>query len=189
MSNTSASTGQVVFGIYYANRSLSADLESTFPTLNLIALRVKVKEGDSVISIARRVQQDLHLISSYSTVGLWELRRWTGVELDCFVNFLHLGDASGETLATSSLHLESISNGAEIEEAKEAFASAVKPAFCSPRWLEDNAVRGAFSNALDIEASVNGRGLDIGVFGSASRISQDDAEKLTDQLGASLLAV
>ncbi|TEA19529.1 Nonribosomal peptide synthetase 2 [Colletotrichum sidae] len=189
ISNTSASTGQVVFGIYYANRSLSADLESTFPTLNLIPLRVRVEEGDSVISMARHVQQDLHLISSYSTAGLWELRRWTGVELDCFVNFLHLGDASGETLATSSLHLESISNGAEIEEAKEAFVSAVKPAFCSPRWLEDNAVRGAFSNALDIEASVNGRGLDIGVFGSASRISQDDAEKLIDQLGASLLAV
>lgn len=146
-SRISASTGpanQVIFGVYYANRSLAEGLEATFPTLNLIPLKVQINDSDDLLSVAMQVQEDLHLISSHSTVGLWELKDWTGVKIDCFVNFLHLGEDPNKTLEHNNLSLEIINDPAEVERLTGAFGNARSSLACSAAWLEDNAVLDAF---------------------------------------------
>lgn len=89
-------SSDIVFGIYLANRShqLSGLPTLAAPTVNLVPLRVREALHASVLEIARNVQHDLHLISDVqnSRVGLWEIYDWTGVQIDCFVNFLTLPD-------------------------------------------------------------------------------------------------
>lgn len=84
----------VVFGIYLANRSHSIEGLPTLasPTLNLVPLRIKDVLSTSVVESAKSIQQDLHALSTLenSGVGLWEISDWTGVVIDCFVNFLSL---------------------------------------------------------------------------------------------------
>ncbi|GKT59886.1 non-ribosomal peptide synthetase [Colletotrichum tofieldiae] len=187
---------EVVFGIYYANRSLAANLESTYPTLNLVPLKVSLQHDLDILQVARRVQEDLHLISSHSTVGLWEVKDWTGVEIDCFINFLHLDDESTENLKQGDLAFESVSEAHEIESFRHIIGSSDSSTRCSTRWLKDNAVRDAFpvcvpsysdeskqrltkqQDALDIEASINVGGMDIGVFGASTQVSETTADEM-----------
>ncbi|KAL0943050.1 peptide synthetase [Colletotrichum truncatum] len=182
LSSSSSRTNQVVFGIYYANRSLADELEPTFPTLNLVPLKVQLDEDSSIISVAKQVQEDLHLISSHSTVGLWEIKDWTGVEIDCFVNFLHLGDENNETLKAAEFSIEPVSDASEIEKLSGTGNSENTTSAVSARWLEDNPVRDAFPDALDIEASISEDTMDIGVFGSATKVSAQSADELINLL-------
>ncbi|KAI8295133.1 Hydroxamate-type ferrichrome siderophore peptide synthetase [Colletotrichum sp. SAR11_240] len=184
--SSSLNTNEVVFGIYYANRSLAENLQPTFPTLNLVPLRVRVDETASIIAIAQRVQEDLHLISSHSTVGLWEIKDWTGLEIDCFVNFLHLGDDDKEILQAGNVSFELVSNGDEIEGLTKTDGNSGLSSSVSARWLVDNAVRDAFPDAVDIEASIKEGAMDIGVFGSAAKVSQSSAGELISVLSCIL---
>ncbi|KAI8228035.1 Nonribosomal peptide synthetase 2 [Colletotrichum sp. SAR 10_96] len=184
--SSSLNTNEVVFGIYYANRSLAENLQPTFPTLNLVPLRVRVDETDSIIAIAQRVQEDLHLISSHSTVGLWEIKDWTGLEIDCFVNFLHLGDDDKEILQAGNVSFELVSNGDEIEGLTKTDGNSGLSSSVTARWLVDNAVRDAFPDAVDIEASIKEGAMDIGVFGSAAKVSQSSAGELISVLSCIL---
>lgn len=91
----------IVFGIYLANRSHPIEGLATLasPTLNLVPLRIKDVLSTSVVESAKSIQQDLHALSTLenSGVGLWEISDWTGVVIDCFVNFLSLpGGADNE---------------------------------------------------------------------------------------------
>ncbi|OLN95216.1 Hydroxamate-type ferrichrome siderophore peptide synthetase [Colletotrichum chlorophyti] len=164
----------VAFGIYYANRSLADNLEDTFPTLNLVPIKVSLDLATDMIQIAKKVQDDLHLISSHSTVGLWEIRDWTGVEIDCFVNFLNLAEEPNAVLQQGELSLEPVSDTRAIQ----SFDSNGSSSACAAPWLKDNVVLDSFPDALDIEASVNGGGMDIGVFGSSKKVSDNGAEEL-----------
>ncbi|KAF3797679.1 Hydroxamate-type ferrichrome siderophore peptide synthetase [Colletotrichum gloeosporioides] len=184
--SSSLNTKEVIFGIYYANRSLADNLQPTFPTLNLVPLKVRVDETSSIITIAQRVQQDLHLISSHSTVGLWEIKDWTGLEIDCFVNFLHLGDDDKEILQAGDVSFELVSNGDEIEGLTKTDGNSGLSSSVSARWLVDNAVRDAFPDAVDIEASIKEGAMDIGVFGSAAKVSQSSAGELISVLSCIL---
>ncbi|KAK0629387.1 non-ribosomal peptide synthetase [Bombardia bombarda] len=93
-----ASTGaketvqSVVFGVYLANRGLDigGGLSLPYPTLRLLPLRVDVGDGKEILEIALNIQLDLHKISTPGLVdvGLWEIKQWTGVVVDSFVNFL-----------------------------------------------------------------------------------------------------
>lgn len=84
----------IIFGVYLANRSHSlAGLPSmAAPTVNLVPLRIREVFHAPVLEIAKNIQQDLQLISSVenSRAGLWEIFDWSGVLIDCFVNFLAL---------------------------------------------------------------------------------------------------
>lgn len=87
----------VVFGIYLANRA-DEDLPLTFPSLNLVPLRVRLAPSDSILDVAEAIQQDIHLIAAdgRADVGLWEIAAWTGVKVTSFFNFLSLPDSSVE---------------------------------------------------------------------------------------------
>ncbi|KAK1985595.1 amino acid adenylation domain-containing protein [Colletotrichum cereale] len=168
----------VVFGIYYANRSLAENLESTYPTLSLVPLKVSMQHDSNILQVAKQIQEDLHLISSHSTVGLWEVKDWTGVEIDCFVNFLHLDDDSTETLQHGDIALEPIFDAHDVERLRQSFGTNGRSTDCSTRWLKDNAVRDAFPNALDIEASITAGGVDIGVFGASEKVSKTTSHEM-----------
>lgn len=89
----------VVFGIYLANRGGpdSDGLPSTYPTLNLVLLRVDVGVDGrrGLADVAAEVHRDLGTISQHGRchVGLWEIDEWTGVKISSFVNFLSLPDS------------------------------------------------------------------------------------------------
>lgn len=90
----------IIFGIYLANRSLPLDGLPTraVPTVNLVPLRMRNALQTPLHESAQAVQRDLHAIGSAenSGVGLWEIFQWTGVKVDCFINFLTLpGDDDG----------------------------------------------------------------------------------------------
>ncbi|KAL0778518.1 hypothetical protein CaCOL14_006171 [Colletotrichum acutatum] len=177
-------TRDIVFGIYYANRSSTEGLANTFPTLNLVPLKVSLTEDLDILQTAKNVQNDLHHISSHVTVGLWEIKEWTGVEIDCFVNFLHLGGESTKVPEIRNVLLEPIPNLGETDEASSSNRNDAED--CSARWLNNNAVTDVFPDALDVEASINAGGMDIGVFGASTKVSQSTADGLIGLLGGIL---
>lgn len=86
-------SGDVVFGIYVANRSHLPELDQlAAPTLNLLPIFVPSPTRSGLVDIAKRIDSDLRLIGSAenSGVSLAEIYRWTGVKVDSFVNFLRL---------------------------------------------------------------------------------------------------
>lgn len=85
----------VVLGIYVANRHLVDGVDDLpYPTLCMVPLRVRrPRRGSSdLVAAAVEAHRDVRLISSDARllVGLWEIGAWTGVAVDCFVNFLSL---------------------------------------------------------------------------------------------------
>jgi amino acid adenylation domain-containing protein len=87
----------VVLGIYLANRSLPIPgvEAAAIPTVNLLPLRVRTPLQLNSVESAKQIQQDLQQIGelSIATTSLWEIKNWTGVVVDTFVNFLTLPDA------------------------------------------------------------------------------------------------
>lgn len=88
----------IVFGIYLANRTTDHALPPTYPTLNLVPLKVEAPGTKPVLQIATQIQKDIQTISSagLANVGLWEISFWTGVRIQSFVNFLSFPDTPGE---------------------------------------------------------------------------------------------
>ncbi|KAK4071945.1 hypothetical protein Trihar35433_4009 [Trichoderma harzianum] len=167
----------VVFGIYLANRTDEA-LPLTFPTLNLVPLRVRLAPTDSILEIADMIQSDIHHIAleGRADVGLWEIAAWTGVKVTSFVNFLSLPDAISEAPNGKSADIELI----QVQD--EEFAQEAEEETVFHPCLQKNPVRDAFPAAIDIEASIQGKSLDIGIFGSRQRLSDQGAVHLVDEI-------
>ena len=93
-------TQGIVLGIYLANRSSLDGLTSLpYPTFNLLPLRIDRPFSQPILDTARWIQEHVQKISEppNARVGLWEIESWTGVRVDCFVNFLSLPDSGDET--------------------------------------------------------------------------------------------
>jgi aryl carrier-like protein len=99
-------TDEVVFGIYLSNRNLPVpDLPNMpGPTLNIVPLRVRGVSTTNLVNLAKKVQEDLIAISNpeNAVVDLHRIARWTGVEVDCFFNFLK-SPSGGEDVAGHGL--------------------------------------------------------------------------------------
>ncbi|KAL9616128.1 MAG: hypothetical protein Q9160_008972 [Pyrenula sp. 1 TL-2023] len=96
---SSTSTKEVVLGVYLANRSLDVENISQLaaPTVNIVPLRVKFRRDGSILNIARQIQADLGEISraEHCGVALHDIAQWTGVKIDCNINFLKLPEVQG----------------------------------------------------------------------------------------------
>ncbi|KAL8372229.1 hypothetical protein RB595_001835 [Gaeumannomyces hyphopodioides] len=173
----------VVFGVYLANRQQhnhngrddsEQDPLACYPTLALLPLRIRCGAATDLITAARTIQQDLGSIMAdpaNMSVGLWEIEEWTDVRVDCFVNFLShpFAEQAGPTegISLKQLHFP---DGAQPLPASAALET--KPS--GQLILENNVVREAFPDAVDIEAALGHEGgLDIGVFGPASMLGGD----------------
>ncbi|KAK3380922.1 non-ribosomal peptide synthetase, siderophore synthesis [Podospora didyma] len=168
-----ANLDDVVFGIYVANRADNYELsELPYPTLCLVPLRVRLGRSLSLVDIAVNIQEDLHAISSPTNagVGLWEIKNWTGVTVDSFVNFLSLPLQSEESADSVKLtHLEeSVHDAKDVEHVEHV----------QPLELLSNPVRHAYPNAVDIEAAIHGDSMTIGVFGSSGKLGEHEPRRI-----------
>lgn len=144
--STLSGSDDVVFGVYIANRGSDQDL--SFPTLCLVPLRVRAQRNFDVAEVASAIQRDLFEVSRPENVnaGLWEIKDWTGVVVESFVNFLSLPEdepSRGED--EGGVELEALS----FEEATSSLeneSTASDPRQVS--WLEKNAVRDAYPVSL-----------------------------------------
>ena len=97
----------VVFGVYLANRgrAVEEELPETYPTLNLVPLRVYIPSQDiNMFSIARAIQSDIQAINTNSRadIGLWEISSLTGITLSSFVNFLSTPEPTTASSSSSA---------------------------------------------------------------------------------------
>lgn len=100
-SDEDAKTNDYVVGVYLANRGYPLEgLQGMIsPTLNMIPLRIansaSSPSSSRLIESAHQIQRDLHEISlvEHSGASLLEIKDWTGVRVDTFVNFLRLPDS------------------------------------------------------------------------------------------------
>lgn len=179
----------VVFGIYLSNRHLPVPnlVLMTAPTLNIVPLRIRSPRVTSLIELAQQVQEDLVEIGSASNavVGLWQIEKWTGVQVDCFFNFMKtLGSPREE-------NGEIIRKEMKIEEFKIGSIETERTGVMQPnRWMDIAKVdskshslfsRGAKTNMrsqtnLDIEVAVRGDQVDVGVFSETQYFSNEDAQ-------------
>lgn len=136
----------IVLGVYLANRGTDDQQLLYYPTLCLVPLRVRVSRDRRIEEVAKDVQLDLHRISAPENVGvgLWEIREWTGVVVDSFVNFLSLPEDSGKSglqgATTGGVQLEGV--GFDAMSASSETNTGLDSSSLS--WLEKNAVRDAY---------------------------------------------
>ncbi|GKU16789.1 unnamed protein product [Fusarium langsethiae] len=160
----------VVFGVYLANRAAGEDVPRTYPTLNLVPLKVSSPISRPLAAVAADIQRDIHLITSdgRAGVGLWEIAQWTGIGITSFVNFLSLpGDA--DPTRNSITVLPEKNTDIDVKY-------TVPDRFRAP--FQESIVKNDIPMAVDIEASVDGKSLAIGVFGALQQISSEEAVTL-----------
>ncbi|KAH7629692.1 putative non-ribosomal peptide synthase [Sordaria sp. MPI-SDFR-AT-0083] len=184
----------VVIGVYLANRSSESELpEIPYPTLCLVPLRVRIRE--SLLDMAKHIQEDLYKISDEENVGvgLWEIKEWTGVVVDGFVNFLSVplsssdsnGDEAGNDGQENAAKMELLSE----EEVKTIGEVEEEQKFVVPKELENNAVRGAYPDAIDVEVAIEGDSVTMGVFGSRIKLGPDGPRLIVDEMGKAMTAL
>ncbi|ORX99680.1 nonribosomal peptide synthetase-like protein 2 [Clohesyomyces aquaticus] len=193
--SSSSSDVDVVIGIYLANRShprIPNLTHSAIPTVNLVPLRVSypLDEERGIWEIAAQIQYDVQQISETENagVGLWEVKEWTGIVVDTFVNFLTLPDKDDGGRRGGE------GDGVEIEmvgEWDERVGRVVDLMGTSEGvgvWKElmHGRVNEAYLHAVDIEATIRDGALSVGVFGAEELLGLEQGEKLVESLKAVL---
>ncbi|KAK4236564.1 non-ribosomal peptide synthetase [Achaetomium macrosporum] len=174
---------------------------SVDPLLRLVPLRVQLpppppppQPGSTsarlIMDVAAQVQRDIHAISDpvHVEVGLWEVKEWVGVEVDSFVNFLgtaaHEPVIQGDRQGGGGVRLELVKDEAAAEnDGSGSGASADDQCglgFEAGSEIAGNPVRDAYPDAIDVEVSVKGEDMTIGVFGSGKRLSREGADRIID---------
>ncbi|KAK4175461.1 putative peptide synthetase [Triangularia setosa] len=169
----------VVFGIYLASRSDNDELlDPPYPTLRLVPLRVRfVKDEADLLEVASKIQGDIHAISSgnNATVGLWEVEKWTGMTVDSFVNFIG-SPADGKVVSSPEGEVKLVASIlAEEKTVKRRSAGGIKD-------LDGNMVRESYPTAIDVEVSVTGDAMTIGIFGPGEKVGQKEARGAIDEI-------
>ncbi|RYP03108.1 hypothetical protein DL764_005369 [Monosporascus ibericus] len=170
----------VAFGVYLANRTNAPGLEDVpLPTLNILPLRVTSPGSKTIDLLAGEIQKDLLNISAFenSTVGLWEIDQWTGVQIVTFVNFLSFpGDSKNE----GKVSVEEVpTDTAPLRVSGDSLPQLACPDAPS---LSKNPVRDYYVHAVDIEVAVRGESMDIGVFSSSPSYSQAEASEMVEDI-------
>jgi aryl carrier-like protein/NRPS condensation-like uncharacterized protein len=141
----------VVIGVYLANRSQDIDglVTSPSPTVNLVSLNVKAINRVSFATTAASIQSDLAQIgiAAHANTGLWQIKEWTGVQIDTFVNFLTL-PAEDRNSPEDTLKIEEVKD--DISQARENVSSTNPALFVAPKELRDNPVRDAYLVSLPL---------------------------------------
>ncbi|ATY64016.1 nonribosomal siderophore peptide synthase [Cordyceps militaris] len=179
-----ASSSSIVLGLYLARRA-DDRITATLPTLNLVPLRITLDGGadeNDVVAVARRVHADLQRITATddgaaAQVGLWEVARWTGVQVDRFVNFLTLPVEEEELGASADTSLRLMPSTSTRHEEHGIVKRAVQDAS-----VANNAVCEYYPDSVDVEFAVRNGRLDVGVFGPRALITDDAAQELVDDI-------
>ena len=165
----------IVIGIYLANRSLDIDdlPDMPFPAFNVVPLRVRA--GLSLIDTGKAIQGDLKEIgkAEHCGVPLVDIYRWTGVKLNCFVNFLPQIEAEerGEDESDKPRVVQ-----IDSKEVEETSLEAPSPVVGQP--IREK----AFLPAVDIEAGIRNGKLDMGVFAPEEMLNEVEAQRMLEEL-------
>ncbi|OAP63710.1 hypothetical protein AYL99_02937 [Fonsecaea erecta] len=182
---TKAGSGDVVVGIYLANRSLDIDgiMELVAPTFNIVPLRIRSGQ-ENLLQSALQIQHDLSEITNPEHCGVCmrDIYTWTGVSLHTFVNFLSLptddpegaqssGDQSGEVKVTHADMSPEQKDGFQELDTPSPFLNGMAVDADTTKWCLP---------AIDIEAKVEDGYLDMGVFAPVDMLSDDEATGILD---------
>ncbi|OQO07881.1 hypothetical protein B0A48_06673, partial [Cryoendolithus antarcticus] len=178
----------VVLGIYMANRSHLDNLSSLrAPTLNLVPLAVRDVRSKSLLDSAKQIRRDLQDIGTTvnSAVALWEVERWTGVTVDCFVNFLKLPDAEESISGDADIRIEGTNDG-RFEQRAEMISRPGSDEFAMPAPLQGLPEMRAYKHSFDIEATVRDGALDMGIFCPHALLGLKEAQVFVEGVRESL---
>lgn len=137
-------TEDLLLGIYLSSRTLLPSLEHLpAPTLNLVPLAVHAPRSKPLVALAREVQRDLERINNsssssaedgdreqggdLSSVGLWEIKQWTGREVDTFVNFLRVPGDEHEDDGDSGTELVREADSVGGKRKGEGYSRVLRP--------------------------------------------------------------
>ncbi|KAI0155238.1 amino acid adenylation domain-containing protein [Xylariaceae sp. FL1272] len=175
-----------VFGIYLSNRSSFPELaDEPFPTLNILPLRVRNPVDRPIQILASEIQKDILEIGNRanSSVSLWELYQWTGLQIDTFVNFLPSTDDNaqdGEKMITLN---KLPADDPLMSQYDELSAHVVRH---DDKCVAPNLATNAYVESIDIEIAANGNGLDIGVFSSSRSLTSSQAQEIIESFAQEL---
>ncbi|KAF1999998.1 hypothetical protein P154DRAFT_522786, partial [Amniculicola lignicola CBS 123094] len=201
LSSSAHTNTDVVIGIYLANRShhtIPTLSRAAIPTVNLVPLRVSINKESHILEIARQVQYDLQNVSSAvnAGVGLWEIKAWTGISVDTWVNWLALPEPKagaddkkdGEDGSGSDDQIK-IKQVGEWNEPVSRVTVVSNEDFKVPRHLAHERVNEAYLHSIDVEATIRDGALDVGIFAPTSMLSLEAAQRLMEGLKAELEAL
>lgn len=140
----------VMFGVYLANRAeINTPGSNSYPFLRLVPLRVILTPGSTLIDVAAAIQQDIHDISSPVNVevGLWEIKDWTGLTVESFVNFISTGQNHNDDKDGAVLLQQVATPNAESAERHSGDAADGRGL---PPELSRNPVRDAYAVSYTI---------------------------------------
>ncbi|KAF9697365.1 hypothetical protein EKO04_005054 [Ascochyta lentis] len=178
----------VVIGIYLANRSLPIDNLSTaaIPTVNLLPLRIRSPLNTPLLDSAAQIQTDLQAISdpANATASLHEISNWTDIKITTFVNFLSLPESSATPPPSEDkVHITPKTDWQDpVRRVTELDISN----WTAPPNILNEHVNTAYLHAIDIEATIRGGRLHVGVFAPSEMLGLEDAEKLVKGLKGEL---
>ncbi|KAI7241594.1 peptide synthetase, partial [Hortaea werneckii] len=220
--SSSVETEDLLLGIYLSSRTLLPSLEHLpAPTLNLVPLAIRAPRSKPLVALAREVQRDLERINDSpssaedgdgegggnpSSVGLWEIKQWTGREVDTFVNFLRVPgghDDDGDSGRNLVREAESVAD----KRKGEGYSRIVRPEIGSSSKqqveleMKTTAAAGrgndgvpaelgglekiadAYPASLDLEATISPSGtLDVGIFCPEEMLGLQEAEGVLEAL-------
>ncbi|KAI7219379.1 peptide synthetase [Hortaea werneckii] len=234
ISNTSNTTNSIatedlLLGIYLSSRTLLPSLEHLpAPTLNLVPLAVRAPRSKPLVTLAREIQRDLERINNsassssaedgngkeeegnLSSVGLWEIKQWTGREVDTFVNFLRVpedeADDDDDDDGDSGRRLVKEAGSVAGKRNGEGYSRVVRPEMGKSSKQQEEVemrtvregrgddglpaeLRGlekiadAYPSSLDLEAALSPSGtLDVGIFCPEEMLGLEEAEGVLEQL-------
>lgn len=184
-----------IVGLYLANRSLDVEGLSDLmaPTFNIVPLKVKTALSTNILEAAREIQADLQEITraEHCGVSLRDIHAWTGILVDCYINFLRLPDVEAGTVRTKT------QSGSEVEirhaegELREHAKALVRvEESISPYVREENVneddTRWCLP-ALDVEAKIDGDGtLAVGMFAPRDMFDEEGVSRLMEELRIAL---
>ncbi|PSK56044.1 Nonribosomal peptide synthetase 2 [Elsinoe australis] len=173
----------LVIGIYLANRSTETSERLVAPTVNLLPVRVKTPTKAKTEDVAKQIQDDLKRISEedVSATALWEIKEWTGVTVDVFVNFIKLPEEEETRHDAGGVRIESVDTDDEHEFRGRAEVVPVEDqgGWKVPEELKTS-VWEAYPPSIDVEATVRDGKVAVGVFGFESVVGLERGKEIVE---------
>jgi ferricrocin synthase len=173
----------ITIGVYLANRSLDIEglVELAHPTFNVVPLRIKVPSDATIFDVAENIQGDLGKVGHVQNCGvsLYEIYEWTGIRIDCCVNFLKLPPAEKNRQARQLPGFQPVARSSSGEDARVLPPPPPPPPFIGGTQISTSE---AYLPSIDIEASVREGGLDVGVFAPVDLLNDQTAIRVLEEL-------
>ncbi|KAF1948057.1 hypothetical protein EJ02DRAFT_472530 [Clathrospora elynae] len=192
MKNT-PSSGDVLIGVYLANRSLPIDgiVSAAIPTVNILPLRISSPLNHNLVESASQIQSDLRDISSPAIAfsSLYEISKWTGVKVDTFVNFVSLPDAEETEKNTAGSSVITMKPTEQWQDLVSRVYAGEDRSSELLNELVNERFNGAYMQGIDVEATIRNGSLDVGVFAPTDMLSLEEGKKLVEDIRRQLESV